>query len=202
MRRLRDTRLRIQNERGVHGDTMAFGFDSFRGLPEHWRRAPNGTHNPVHIERQFLNQGAFNRGGRPPYNDSRVEWVPGWFNESLAPFLRRHRGAASFVHVDSDLYSSAKTILTMLWQDRRLPPGAVLVFDELLINFPEFMDGEMRALCEFLAASGRKVRTLGTSASVALANGDTVLRKIQEQRGGWETPHGGRYRQDAAFVLE
>ena len=56
---------------------------------------------------------------------------------------------SSSVHVDSDLYSSATTILTALvhW----LVPGTVIVFDEYF-NFPAWELHEYKAFREFVTA--------------------------------------------------
>ena len=112
-----------------------------------------------------LGRGAFSLQGQPPFAaNGAVEWVVGWFNESLPPFVSSlPRGShVSFLHVDSDLYSSASTIFGELGA-RRLRPGCVIVFDELF-HFPGFVEHEMKALWEFLrAAPHLAVETLGTS---------------------------------------
>ena len=52
----------------------------------------------------------------------------GWFDDTLPAFLDRHDGNVAFVHIDSDLYSSAKTILDNLAP--RVGPGTIIVFNE------------------------------------------------------------------------
>lgn len=142
--------------------TPLYSFDSFRGLPEDWRSPTFASADSSRsYARAFYSRGSFDRRGRPPFRDSRVEWVVGWFNETLPAFLRAHTRNVSFVHVDCDLYSSASLVLRQL--EQRLSPGAVLVFDEL-INYPEYARHEMRALLELQRRSGREVEILGTSA--------------------------------------
>jgi hypothetical protein len=122
-------------------------------------------------------------------------------NETLPTFLAAQRGRkATFVHIDSDLYSSASAVLTELLRGDRLHTPTLLVFDEL-INYLEYAQGELKALCELMAASGRSVRVLGTAASVVLADVEAIAKAMRSQDKGRETPHSGRYRQDAAFVL-
>jgi hypothetical protein len=132
--------------RRVRGPT--YGFDSFHGLPHDWRPASVGC-SASHCRR-----GAFSLRGSPPFvADGRVlEWVVGWFNETLPRFLAAHPSQhVSFLHIDSDLYSSASTIFTELGP-RRLRPGAIVVFNELF-NYRLYLQNEIRALWEFLRAA-------------------------------------------------
>ena len=81
-----------------------------------------------------------------------AEFVVGWFNETLAPFLAGHSENVSFLHVDCDLYSSTRSVLDALNAppSPRLHAGAVIVFDELF-NYPEFAGHELRALWDLYA---------------------------------------------------
>ena len=133
-----------------------YGFDSFLGLPEHWRDVwrPKGRDGQEGVRKAAtMTQGNFAMAGsRPPQLDRRfndyIEWVVGWYNETLPMFLNAHPSEnVTFVHVDCDLYSSSKLVLDQL--SPRMSPGTVLVFDELF-NYPEYLSHEMRALWEFL----------------------------------------------------
>ena len=138
-----------------------YGFDSFLGLPETWRATASGTTRAA-----GLRKGAFSLHGQPPFaaDAATLEWVIGWFNMTLPPFLaqRRRDEHVAFLHVDSDLYSSAATVLSLL--SSRLRPGTVIVFDELF-NFPGYEEGEIRALWELLRAATPRlaVEVLGSS---------------------------------------
>ena len=128
------------------------GFDSFRGLPESWR----GVYRPaggsgVRLAAS-LERGNFALGGQPPqlgaHVSSYIEWVVGWYNESLPQFLQQHPDEkVTFLHLDADLYSSTKTIFDLLTP--RIEIGTVLVFDELY-NYPEYQQHELLAFWEFL----------------------------------------------------
>jgi hypothetical protein len=120
-----------------------YGFDSFKGLPEDWREG--------------YPKGAFCRDA-PPRTADNVQLVKGYFEHTLAPFVREHPGPAAFLHVDCDLYSSTRTIFEAL--SERLVPGCVIVFDEYF-NYPGWEDGEHRALAEFLTVSGLGAEYLG-----------------------------------------
>jgi hypothetical protein len=120
-----------------------FGFDSFEGLPEDWvmgpgKVAPKGWFSIAHPEHFAW-----------PAN---VTIVQGWFEDSLPRFLVEQSEPIAFVHIDCDLYSSARTALNLL--AKSLAPGVVLVFDELIEFDPgpgryEFWrEGEWRALLE------------------------------------------------------
>jgi hypothetical protein len=120
-----------------------YGFDSFEGLPEWWR---NG-----------FDAGRF-RVARLPAVRQNVRLIKGWFNETLPGFLAEHRDKALFLHIDSDLYSSAKTVLD-LFRDR-IQSGTVIVFDEFF-NYPGWRDGESKAFSEFIEATGLAYEWLG-----------------------------------------
>jgi hypothetical protein len=120
-----------------------FGFDSFEGLPERWFEG--------------LGKGAFKVSKLPKVREN-VSLIKGWFNESLPGFLLEHKGAVGFLHIDSDLYSSAKTIFELL--ESRLRPGAVIVFDEYF-NYPEWQEGEYKAFMEFLEKTGLAFEFIG-----------------------------------------
>merc|ERR1712087_704292 len=117
--------------------------------------------------------------------------------ESLPPFLASHSGPVSFIHVDSDLYSSAISVLQLLTP--RIQPGAVLVFDEL-INYPGFREGEMRALYEWLESPKFRdsglvgVQVVGYRGPHLLVDDDELATAIRTQRG-----EGRLYPQDAVF---
>jgi predicted O-methyltransferase YrrM len=120
------------------------GFDSFKGLPEAW-----------HVS---YASGAFEEedGWRPAVRDN-VELHVGWFNETLPGFLEAHPGPIRLLHVDSDLYSSAKYVFDTAGD--RIVSGTVIVFDEYF-NYPGWEDHEYKAFQEFLAQRGLKYEYL------------------------------------------
>lgn len=114
------------------------GFDSFEGLPEAWR--------PGFAVGQFGTQGP------PVVTDPRVSFVAGWFSDTL-PLFDVPGHDQLIINVDSDLYSSARTVLD--WVVPMLVPGSLLYFDELADR-----DHELRALKETLATQTLKLRPL------------------------------------------
>lgn len=128
-------------------DRTVFGFDSFEGLKEDWR----GHHNTV--------AGTFDLGGVTPEVNSNVRLVKGWFDQSLPGFLSKHADIPiAFMHIDSDTYEAAETILEST--GKRLLPGTVIVFDEYL-NYRGWRNGEFKAWQEFCARSITKYEYLG-----------------------------------------
>lgn len=119
------------------------GFDSFEGLPEDWRPG--------------LGTGHFATGKPPEIPDSRVSFRVGWFDETVPTFVPPEHDQL-IINVDSDLYSSAVTVLT--WAEPHLKPGTLLYFDE----FPD-RDHEMRAFNEL------KERTALTFTPLGIAHG-------------------------------
>jgi len=122
----------IVQERGVE---QTYGFDSFQGLPESWLSGmPPGT---------FAQDQLPEVGG--------AELVVGYFDDVLPQFLEEHPGPVDFVHIVSDLYSSAKTVLQLVGP--RLRPGSVVHFDEFF-NYPGWQRHEFRAWNEYTEATG------------------------------------------------
>ncbi len=120
---------------GYHPTRLVYGFDSFEGLPETWTIDPKGK---------------YSLGGELPMVRSNVRLVKGWFNGTLPSFVKEHEEACSFIHIDCDLYSSAKTVLEQLRE--KIVPGTVIVFDEYM-NYPGWQEHEYRAFMEFTRAN-------------------------------------------------
>ncbi|UOZ07484.1 class I SAM-dependent methyltransferase [Amycolatopsis sp. WQ 127309] len=114
---------------------QVYGFDSFDGLPEAWL---NG-----------MPAGAFARDDLPDVPGA--ELVVGLFADSLPGFLDGHPGHVDFLHVDGDLYSSAKTVLDLCGP--RLHAGSIVHFDEFF-NFPGWKRHEYRAWTEYVERTG------------------------------------------------
>ncbi|PWV51531.1 class I SAM-dependent methyltransferase [Chitinophaga sp. S165] len=121
---------------------QVYGFDSFEGLPEFWRDGYEKGHFAV----TELPQVAAN-----------VTLVKGWFDQTLPDFKAKNDSALAYLHVDCDLYSSAKTIFDMLKDN--IVAGTVIVFDEYF-NYPGWMEGEFKAFHEFLAETGKEYKYL------------------------------------------
>lgn len=136
-------------------DHQLYGFDSFQGLPhgqsDHWEK------------------GRFAVAELPKVGPN-VTLVNGWFNETVPGFLLEHPEPVGFMHIDCDLYSSAKTIFELF--EKQLCPGTVIVFDEFF-NYPSWQDGEFKALQEFLEKTGFKVEYIGYN-----RNGEQLAIKL------------------------
>jgi hypothetical protein len=125
------------------------GFDSFEGLPEDWT--------------YFQKQGRFSLQGEvPEFRENNIRTYKGWFDATLPEFLARNAGAARFIHMDCDIYSSARTVLALL--AGRIVKGTVIVFDEYL-NYPSWREHEFKAFQEFIAANHLHYRYIGFASS-------------------------------------
>lgn len=141
-----------------------YGFDSFEGLPEYW-----DSNNP---------KGCYSLGGKTPPGyivgdnhsmfDSNLpkNWKPwpknvklikGLFSETLPKFLKENNGDVALVHIDGDLYSSAKDVLDNL--KPRFKKGSIIVFDEI-VDYPEYKNHEIKAFAEFLLDTGFNYKPL------------------------------------------
>jgi hypothetical protein len=118
-----------------------YGFDSFEGLPETWRDGYRVNHFSL-------------KQSELPTFASNVELVVGWFDDTLPRFLEAHaEEKVAFLHIDCDLYSSTKTVLTGLRD--RLVAGSVIVFNDYF-NYPGWQQHEYRAFDEWIQETGRR----------------------------------------------
>ncbi|MBR9971041.1 class I SAM-dependent methyltransferase [Magnetospirillum sulfuroxidans] len=121
------------------------GFDSFEGLPQAWGAEPAGI---------------LTTGAQMPVVAANASLHPGWFDDTLAPFLATHPGPVRLVNIDSDIYASARQVLFALAP--RLVAGSIIVFDELIGN-RTWAEDEFKAFCEFVQAFDAKVEILAVA---------------------------------------
>lgn len=139
----------------LSADHPVVGFDTFTGLPESWRTGfPAGT---------------FSQNELPEVPGAQL--VTGRFEDTLPKFLAATDEQIAFLHVDSDLYSAAKTVLDLVGD--RLASGAVVVFDEFF-NFPGWQQHEFLAWTEYIARTGRGFDYLGYT-----GNNEQVAVRLQ-----------------------
>lgn len=131
-------------------ESRFYGFDSFEGLPEDWN---NGA-----------KKGAYSAGGRvPEIKDARVQFVAGWFQDTLPTFLKCFRPKGRLlIHNDSDLYSSTLYSLTML--NSVVVPGSVIIFDEFYDAVNEY-----RALYDYATSYRRTFKIVSHTAGFTQA---------------------------------
>lgn len=114
---------------------VVHGFDSFTGLPTGWDPVPAGR---------------FTTSGYVPEDIDATFWV-GPFARQLPRFTARHSEPIALLHVDSDLYESARCGLTHLAP--LLRSQSVLVFDEYL-GHRSWRQDEYRAFQESARQQG------------------------------------------------
>lgn len=133
-----------------------FGFDSFTGLPSVWDTGGPAQHPAGHFACE------------PPRDlPIGVHLVVGLFEDTLSAWAAKHAEPVRFVHIDCDLYTSARAVFETL--DAHIVAGTVLLFDELVDwhesgVYPNWREGEWRALIEWLAQRTRAVSPIGRTA--------------------------------------
>lgn len=115
-----------------------YGFDSFEGLSEDWKG-------------HFAVKGTFSRGGALPLVNDNVSLIKGWFHESLPTFAKQLADDVAFLHVDSDIYEAAVTVLDEM--EPWIKSGLLILFDEYF-GYPNWQNGEFRAWAEFCKRTG------------------------------------------------
>lgn len=127
-------------------EISVYGFDSFEGLPETWRSS--------------FQEGHFALEDLPEVR-ANVNLIKDWFDEAIPKFRDDIMGneKTNFIHVDCDLYSSARTIFTVLAE--HIAEDAILIFDGFF-NYPGWEQHEYRAFVEYLSSSGRGFDFIGS----------------------------------------
>jgi hypothetical protein len=120
-----------------------FGFDSFEGLPEVWEMGSSDRDKP---------KGHFNLCGVLPKVRDNVILIKGFFSDTLSKWVESNNEDISFLHIDSDLYSSAKLILNCL--NHLIISGTVIVFDDMYpwqdeSIYLNWANGEFKAMNEW-----------------------------------------------------
>ncbi len=139
--------IRLWSELNAHPGSRFFGFDSFEGLPEDWKRFDDK-----------IAKSHFDLSGTlPDIDDDRVSFVPGWFQDTLPGFLEGFEPRSQLVvHIDADLYSSALYVLTRC--EDILTPGTIVLFDEFSSPLNEFA-----ALADYCSAYRRGYDVLASA---------------------------------------
>lgn len=129
-------------------DKVIHGFDSFAGLPEDWIMSDEYT----------VKAGDF-KHDKPTRFDN-VVYHEGWFADTIPVWKENYHGMISFIHIDSDIYSSAVTILTEL--NKQIVPGTILVFDDMYgtERYQNWQNGEYKAFNEWKVEYKRELHEL------------------------------------------
>ncbi len=124
--------------------SLVHGFDSFEGLPEDWEQ-PGNPKGSYALERSELEAISF---------PSNVRIHKGTFDQTIPSFIKEiGDNLISFLHIDSDLYTSAKIVLKML--KNKIVSGTIIVFDEYY-GYHGWEKGEFKAFDEFIKSSDVK----------------------------------------------
>tara|TARA_R100001082_G_scaffold100801_1_gene70087 strand:+ start:28 stop:825 length:798 start_codon:yes stop_codon:yes gene_type:complete len=129
-------------------DKIVYGFDSFIGLPEDWvcRGIPARVFDLGADDENFRFHGVkFDLEKLRVVPN--VSFIPGWFDDTLPKFIKEHNNPISFIHLDSDIYSSAVCVFENTVKN--IKPNCIIVFDELL-SYNGFQDHEWKAWWEFV----------------------------------------------------
>lgn len=145
-----------------------FGFDSFTGLPEPWVDKHGKTVVPP---------GYFSTQGTVPKVDG-VKFYVGWFSDTLPEYLQIAQPIA-LLHIDSDLYSSAKEVLWAL--NNYIVEGTIIVFDEWFYRHDsQYDDHEQKAFYEWVAAFDRKYEEIPFVDSTTSGEERKIIRLMEE----------------------
>ena len=154
----------VAANRGV----QVYGFDSFEGLPDYWDSSnPKGCYSLNGVIPNGMiddrvpnaNPGMYDTSPSRATLDwpSNVTLIKGLFEDTLDSFLLEHSGSAAYVHIDSDIYSACKTVLSAL--KPRIVSGTILDFDEIC-DYDDYREHEIKAFAEFLLDTGIQVECL------------------------------------------
>ena len=119
--------MRMLRKMRAFNESKIWGLDSFQGIPAQQKSGDFG------IPRNWA-PGAYAADPRTVLSKTlgKVEFVAGFYNESLTPGLAQHRGMkpAKYVDIDVDLYGSAREALAFLFKEKLIIPGTVIGYDD------------------------------------------------------------------------
>lgn len=142
-------------------DEHLYMYDSFEGLPE-------TTGTPDEHSYEVSTNRVWHKGAMavPPGYEAKIRealvklrpaeklhMVKGFYDQTLDTGLPREK--CSLIHVDCDIYTSAKFVLTKLAERDLFQDGCVVMFDDWNCNRASPHMGERRALAEFLRENPR-----------------------------------------------
>lgn len=169
---------------GLYPHKKFYGFDSFEGFPLDGRSD---------WEQDFSTAGAL------PEVRPNVTLIKGYFSETLPLFLKTFQDDISVVDIDCDIYSSTRDVFAALGAARRLQPGLIISFDEL-INYRGFMANEMFALFEMLDREDLSIDWLAVHQNVHGV--EDILKMINDQvNPTWKESSRKGFRQQASLRL-
>ena len=139
-------------------------FDSFEGMPEA-TAAPD-------LENEHVKTGVWGKGSLKGISPDKlrrqcaksvgvdaVKIYKGWFSETLSQIPTETK--FSVVHVDSDLYLSAREVLDYLFARSMVSEGAMFFFDDWQCNRASNDSGERRAWKEVVALHNVEAENMG-----------------------------------------
>jgi len=142
---------------------IVHGFDSFEGLPEDWYKFKESK-KKTRAKRFRLD--------KLPEVRSNVILYKGWFDDTLPIWVEKYSGdnltfpkkSIAVLHIDSDLYSSAKTVLTLL--NHMIVKNTIIMFDELCHwgdqrKYSNWEEHEWKALTEWCDEYNRDFEPIG-----------------------------------------
>ena len=140
-------------------DKTIHGFDSFEGLPEDWAMSNGEFHNPNILKRK---KGHFALEELPEVK-SNVRLWNGWFNETIPHYIDEIKPQQiAFLHVDGDLYSSARTNLYEL--EKYIVKDTIICFDEFYPfgrkKYERWEENEFKALKEWTIEFDREFEVI------------------------------------------
>ena len=112
-----------------------YGFDSFEGLSHNWYGS---------VRHHSIFSGVF-KVDSIPQTDQNVSLVKGRVEDTLNPFLEKHKPNIMFVHLDLDIYHPTKHVLSNI--KKYCKSGTIILFDELY-GYAGWQEHEFKALNE------------------------------------------------------
>jgi hypothetical protein len=91
-----------------------------------------------------------------------VSLIKGWYKDTLPEFIKNNNTGISFIHVDSDIYSSAKDIF--FYTKNNIKNNCIIVFDEL-VGYNNFENHEWKAWWEFVESNHIEFEWIGGNKS-------------------------------------
>lgn len=133
----------------ARADIRLFGFDAFEGLPESAENEDDGVWKKGFYSCAFEQMKTCL--SKKDINPNSIEWVNGWYEETLSDELTKQFNLSNLgiVFIDCDTYSSSKTVLNFIAPIIKSP--VIICLDDWKLNNLDIKGmGEYKAFNEFL----------------------------------------------------
>ena len=155
-------------------DSTVYGFDTFNGIDKigNWNKFYSVINDKgVPIKVVQLDKYMYKKTGIIKTFNKNVEFIKGYFDETLSNFLLNKNTRISFIHIDCTFFTSTNTILNECI--KYFNDEIIIVFNGF-INFPDYKECEILAFFDLIKKYNINYEFIGMNGDI-LKNEDRLI---------------------------